>query len=524
MMNRNWLRTVAITGSATAVLFGCQSQDEDQQDTAGNETGDLSVVTSFLPMYEFTKEIAGDRADVQLLVSEGQDAHHFEPSAQDVATVSEADVFVYSSEEMEFWVESLFNSIENDSLVIARAADGVEGFGHDQGEHDHDNHEHEHLDSLHIHGVSDHYHTGGDLELTAELGEDVDYDHWHWYQRTDENAEWQAISGQSTDNLSMEVPEESFEVQAILYDNNHEIYAESDAVEIVVDNHEQSDQEHGDDHEHGDHDHGGEAAITVNGVADHYHTGDVVSLVAETEEDVDFDHWHWFMRTDENQEWEAVSGQESNRFEYKTTGESFELKAELYNDDHEVYAESAPISILIDDHESADPHIWLDPVLAQDQVVIIRDALIEADPDGKETYEENAETFINELKSLDEDYQSTLADAENRTFVVQHQAFGYLANRYNLEQIAVGGLSTEVEPSPSRIAEIGELVKENDVPVIYFQQGANSSIAQTVATETNTETAPLYDLEVLTDELKEKELSYIAAMRENLESLQLSVN
>ncbi len=81
-----------------------------------------------------------------------------------------------------------------------------------------------------------------------------------------------------------------------------------------------------------------------------------------------------------------------------------------------------------------------------------------------------------------------------------------------------------MEPSPSRMAEIGNLVKENNVPVIYYQQGASSSIAQTVATETGTDTAVLYDLEVLSEELLENELGYLEAMRHNLESLLVSVN
>ena len=61
------------------------------------------------------------------------------------------------------------------------------------------------------------------------------------------------------------------------------------------------------------------------------------------------------------------------------------------------------------------------------------------------------------------------------------------------------------------------------MPVIYYQQGASSAIAQTVATETGTDTAVLYDLEVLSEELLENDLGYIEAMRHNLESLQISI-
>lgn len=590
-MNKKWLYALLLSLFAAAILVGCQSEDN-----ADNEEGEISVVASFLPMYEFAQQVAGDRADVQLMLSQGQDPHQYEPSAQDVATVNEADVFVYSSEEMEFWVESLLNTVENDELVIARAADGIEQAAHDG--HDHEGHNHEEegnqeaSGSISIEGQSDHYHTGDQIELTANLSEDVDYDHWHWYQRTSDEEEWEAVPDQGSESFSLEAPDESFEVQAVLYDDDHNVYAESEPVALTIDNHdghdhgeeghnhgnheehdhsENADHDHGDheehnhsenaDHDHGDHeghnhsedaehdhgdheghnhsegaDHGhgdheghGEAegaaeSLEIAGLSDHYHTGDVVTLVAELNEETDYDHWHWFMREDADHEWEAVPEQTTDHFEYQTTGESFEVRAVLYDDDHNAYAESDSVSVVIDDHEGQDPHIWLDPVLAQNQVNIIRDALIEADPNGQETYEANAAAFIEELQALDQEYQDTFADAENRAFVVQHQAFGYLADRYDLEQIAIGGLSTEVEPSPSRMAEIANLVQQHDVPVIYYQQGANSSIAQTIADETQTETAALYDLEVLSEELKEADLGYLEAMRHNLDVLQISIN
>ncbi|GAB2567809.1 metal ABC transporter solute-binding protein, Zn/Mn family [Gracilibacillus alcaliphilus] len=528
-MYRKWAQALLLCLIAAVVLFGCQSQD-----SSDNEETEISIVASFLPIYEFTKQVAGDRADVQLMVSEGQDAHHFEPSAQDVASVNEADVFVYSSEEMEFWVESLLNTVENDKLVVARAADGLE----EAHQHDHEA-EPSDTGNVQVEGAADHYHTGDEIVLTAALSEDIDYNHWHWYQRTNADEEWEAISGQSTETFTLEAPEESFEVQAVIYDNDHNVYGESEPIAIHIDNHD-GDHEHGGeaDHEHEehegheDHDHGdhaesesaeGAGTVEIVGLADHYHTGDVVTLIAELSEAADYDHWHWFMREDADQDWEAVPEQMTDHFEYQTTGESFEVKAVLYDNDHNVYAESEPVSVLIDDHEEQDPHIWLDPVLAQDQVLAIRDALIEADPDGKDIYEANAEAFNEELQTLDEEYQAAFEDAENRVFVVQHQAFGYLADRYNLEQVAIGGLSTEVEPSPSRMAEIGELVQEYDVPVIYYQQGASSAIAQTVATETGTETAVLYDLEVQSEEIMEEDLGYLEAMRSNLEALRLSI-
>ncbi|MGP4066327.1 metal ABC transporter solute-binding protein, Zn/Mn family [Oceanobacillus sp. M65] len=529
-MKRNWLVIILFSLILSVTLLGC-----NQNENASTTNGELSVVTSFYPMYEFTQQVAGDRADVSLMVSAGEDAHHYEPSAQDVAGVSKADVFVYSSEEMEHWVESLLNTVENDNLVIARTADGVDLVDTESSDHAHAGEQNQESNAnMTIQGVADHYHTGDMIELTAELDEEAEYDHWHWYRKEHTDAEWETVPNQGEAEFEYEASGESFELRAALFDDSHNEYAASESIEIVIDDH--NGHHHGDDEE-GEHDHdqadGEESSqgnehesvqsVEIVGLADHYHTGDVVTLEAELPEDVNYDHWHWYIRENDTEEWETLSDQGTSHFEYKTTGESFEVRALLFDEDHNTYAESEPVSIIIDDHESHDPHIWLDPVLAQEQVNIVRDALIEADPEGKEMYEKNAEAFNEELQTLDQEYQDVLKDVENRAFVVQHQAFGYLAQRYNLEQIAIGGLSTEVEPSPSRIGEIADLVKEHNVPVIYYQQGANSAIAETVATETGTETAALYDLEVLSQELQDEDLGYVEAMRQNLKSLQLSI-
>lgn len=426
-MKKGWLVFILMIST---LLFGCQNGEKQ------NASEKVSVVTSFYPMYEFTRQVAGDQADVTLMLSSGEDAHHYEPSAKDVARVNKADVFVYSSEEMEYWVDSLLKTINNDKLIVARTADGIE---------------------------PDHHHE----------------------QDTEDNVETDTDAANTDDeNVSEEELEHSHE--------DGEKTSQTKQVEL-------------------------------KGLADHYHTGDVVTLAAELQEETNYDHWHWYSRDDHNDEWELVAGQETDHFEYKTTGKSFEVKAVLLDDKDNTYAESESVSVLIDNHENHDPHIWLDPVLAQEQVNIIRDSLIKADPNGKDIYEKNAESFKKELQKLHEEYQDTLENAKNRIFVVQHQAFGYLAERYNLEQISIGGLSTEVEPSASRIAEIGNLVKVYNVPVIYYQQGANSAIAETVAAETGTKTAKLYDLEVLSKEFEDEKLGYIAAMRENLKSLQQSI-
>lgn len=96
------------------------------------------------------------------------------------------------------------------------------------------------------------------------------------------------------------------------------------------------------------------ADITIEGLADHYHTGDQVELTASLSEDVDYDHWHWYTKEDEQSEWEAVSGQEGETYSAEATTDGLHIKATLYDNDHEVFAESDPAVIEIDDHHGHD--------------------------------------------------------------------------------------------------------------------------------------------------------------------------
>ena len=316
---KKMLKVVSILFITTILLIGCA--DTTEQDSVESEDT-VQIVTSMFPMYEITKEIAGNRAEISVMVGANEDAHHYEPSARAVAAVNEADIFVYSSDEMEFWVESLLSVVENEDLIV------------------------------------------------VELGEGIDF----------------------------------------------EMHSD-------------------DDHDHDDHGHG--------------------------------------------------------------------------HDGH--------------DHGNLDPHFWLNPVSVESQLTLIVDALLAVDSEGKDLYEAEAKRFSDELLALDQAYQEAFDSATNRSFVVQHQAFGHLAHQYDLNQVAIGGLTTEVEPSPNQLAKIVELINEQQLPIIYYQSGESSTIAETIANETSTEIGVLYDLESMPAAFENADQPYLDAMKENLNQLKLSI-
>jgi zinc transport system substrate-binding protein len=171
--------------------------------------------------------------------------------------------------------------------------------------------------------------------------------------------------------------------------------------------------------------------------------------------------------------------------------------------------------------ESAqDLHFWLDPERLAHTAHAVAEELGKADPANAAAYEANAETLSGKLTTLDEDYKKGLATCETRTIVVSHEAYGYLANKYELKQAGISGLAPDTEPSPARLAEIGQVVKDEGVTTIFTETLVNPKVAETLAADLNVKTAVLDPLEGLTDESAD----YEKVMRQNLEALRTALN
>lgn len=170
-----------------------------------------------------------------------------------------------------------------------------------------------------------------------------------------------------------------------------------------------------------------------------------------------------------------------------------------------------------------DPHLWLDPVLAQKQVELIRDQLIQFDAAHRLVYEQRADAYLGKLRKLDEQYRDGLAQCQLRDVVTSHAAFGYLAARYNLTQIPISGISPEEEPSPARLAEIARLVKEKKIKYIFFETLLSPKLAETIAQETGAQTLMLNPIEGLSSEEVAQGKTYLSVMEDNLQHLRLAL-
>lgn len=132
-------------------------------------------------------------------------------------------------------------------------------------------------------------------------------------------------------------------------------------------------------------------------------------------------------------------------------------------------------------HDALDPHVWLDPLLVKIQAKNIFDALCKLYPLHVKDFETNYTAFIDSIDALNVTIEEALKEVKNRKFIVFHPSFGYFANRYNLEQIAIE--VSGKEPKPSELAHIIEEAKEEGINVVFVSPQFSQKSAQLIAKE-----------------------------------------
>ncbi|WP_258062274.1 metal ABC transporter substrate-binding protein [Arthrobacter sp. B0490] len=168
------------------------------------------------------------------------------------------------------------------------------------------------------------------------------------------------------------------------------------------------------------------------------------------------------------------------------------------------------------DGEAADPHFWLDPERLTEVTKAVAERFSEADPQNADAYQDNADQLTEELSALDEEFSIGLATCKRRTIVVSHEAYGYLADRYDLEQTGVSGIDPEAEPAPARVAKIRRVIQGQDITTIFTESLVNPKVAETLAADLGVRTALLDPLE----SHAEASGDYLDIMRNNLGALQ----
>ncbi len=165
-------------------------------------------------------------------------------------------------------------------------------------------------------------------------------------------------------------------------------------------------------------------------------------------------------------------------------------------------------------HQIGNPHVWLDPVLAKQQILNIRDGLIIADPVNKDTYRANAAAYIQKLDNLNHEFKKTLQQTPSCTFITFHDAFPYLAQRYNLKQVAVVEIP-EKQLAPTDIQKVMNTVKKYKVKALFSEPGLDNKLLTSISQDLRLKVQTLDSLE--TGDTNPE--YYFKAMKANLQSL-----
>ena len=172
------------------------------------------------------------------------------------------------------------------------------------------------------------------------------------------------------------------------------------------------------------------------------------------------------------------------------------------------------------DHGRADPHAWQSVANAKIYVANIRDALIAADPAGKDAYLANAAAYLAKLDALERDVREVIAKipADRRRVITSHSAFGYFQDAYGVSFTAPQGVSTEAEASAKDVAAIIAQIKKQKAAAVFLENVTDPRLVEQIARETGAKVGGTLYSDALTDD-KGDATTYIDLIRHNLRQL-----
>lgn len=317
------------------------NSNETSQSVNSNEDSDKETIyASFYPIYNLTKQIAGDKFNVKSFTNLNTEVHDFEPSAKDMADLSNAKVLFLSGADLESWKDKVEKASKIEMVDTSKGIDLIKT-------EDEEDHDHEHEDSQ-------------------------------------------------------------------------------------EDEHEDSEKEEDHDHEDGEEEH-------------HHHHG-------------------------------------------------------LY-----------------------DPHVWLSPKNGIIQAKNIAEKLSEIDPDNKDYYMGNFEKIKKELEEIDKNYGEKLKNKENKKFLVDHEAFSYLARDYGLEQIPLTSITSTNEADAKTMKNAIDFVKKEKISAIFYEKGGSDKNVKTLANELSLDAKAINTIEYASDDDLKNEKTYQEMIKENLELMESSL-
>jgi zinc transport system substrate-binding protein len=422
--------------------------------------GKPDVVATNFPAYDFARQVAGDRVNLFMLLPPGAESHSFDPTPQDIITIQNSELFVYTGGESDTWVDRILGSMDASKMRIVRMMDAVEVVEEEivEGMQD-DEHGHGEFDPANVQDrpMSD---FAGSWVSGVRFLNNGSLDRYLRHRAEEEESSAEALKAEMLSAWASGYESLSVEGEALGIGGRTAAYAYQ-GYEITESAHGASvwykyqirAPEDGfpaylmfNDHEHG----GGEEHHEEEEGAAHLHLKYGSGGFAEMLEQA---------------AWSPL---------YFSADASGEAVAEaLSGHNHE-------------EEPDYDEHVWTSPKNAQLIVRAITEALCAVSPGDAALFRRNAAAYNARLDELDKAFQAVVDKAARKTLVFGDRfPFRYFADAYGLAYFAAfPGCSTETEASAATIAFLINKIRAEHIPAVFHIELSNEKIADVIAEET----------------------------------------